>query len=209
VRIAKVFAFVAAASVAVACGKGPAQEALNAANAAVEGARAEGAKFVPDQFKSLSDAAADAKAKFDAGDYKAALDGAQAVTSQAAAVLQAAGAKKTEVMAAWKAMEMSLPAMVGEISKKVMELAAAKKLPAGMDKAALDGAKTALEGATAAWTEAGAAFQNGDVMAAVTKAAQVKTTAEELMGKLGIAMPAPADAATAAAAKPADEGAKK
>lgn len=199
-RIVKVLAFVAAAGLAVACGKGPAEEALKAANAAVESARAESAKFVPDQFKALSDAAADAKAKFDAGDYKAALEAAQTVTTQASTVMQAAAAKKTEIMNAWKSMEGSLPAMVGEISKKVMELSAARRLPAGLDKAGLEAAKTALEGATKAWTEAGAAFQAGDMMAAVAKAGQVKAAADELVAKLGITMPAAAPAGDAAAA---------
>lgn len=198
VRLVKTFAFVTlAAFTAIACGKGPAQAALTAADTAVSSARAEGEKFVPDQFKALSDSAAAARSKFDGGDYKGALEGAQGIPAQATAVMQAAVAKKTELMESWKAMEGSLPTMVAAISKKVMELAVAKKLPAGMDKAAVEGAKTALEGATAAWAEAGTAFGAGDMMAAVTKASQVKATADELMTKLGMS------AAPAAAMEPA------
>ena len=194
-----------AAFVAVACGKGPAQAALTAADAAVSGARADGEKYVPDQFKALAASAAGAKAKFDAGDYKGALEGAQAVPAQAQAVMQAAVAKKTELMESWKTMEGTLPAMVAAIQKKVMELAAAKKLPAGLDKAAVESAKTALEGATAVWAEAGTAFGAGDIVAATAKAGQVKATAEELMAKLGMS-PAPA---AAEAAPAATEPAKK
>lgn len=201
-RLAKAFAF-ATLSVftAVACGKGPAQAAITAADAAVSGARAEGAKFVPDQFKALSDAAAGAKAKFDAGDYKGALEQAQGIPAQAQAVMQAAVAKNAQLMESWKGMEGSLPAMVAAIQKRVMELSVAKKLPAGVDKAAVASFKIALEGATTTWTEAGAAFSTGDIMAAVTKAGQVKATAEELMGHLGMTAAAPA-AAPPAAAKP-------
>jgi hypothetical protein len=188
VRLAKTIAFVSlAAFVAVACGKGPAQAALTAADAAVSGARAEGEKFVPEQFKALSDAAASAKAKFDSGDYKGALETAQGIPAQAQAVTAAAGAKKTELMDSWKAMEGSLPAMVGDVQKKIMELTAARRLPAGLDKAGLESAKTSLEGATAMWAEAGAAFGAGDIMAAVTKGGQVKSTVEEVMGRLGMA----------------------
>ena len=187
-RLAKTIAFVSlAAFVAVACGKGPAQAALTAADAAVSGARAEGEKFVPEQFKALSDAAASAKAKFDSGDYKGALETAQGIPAQAQAVTAAAGAKKTELMDSWKAMEGSLPAMVGDVQKKIMELTAARRLPAGLDKAGLESAKTSLEGATAMWAEAGAAFGAGDIMAAVTKGGQVKSTVEEVMGRLGMA----------------------
>ena len=202
-RLVKTFAFVTlAAFVAVACGKGPAQAALTAADAAVSGAKADGEKYVPEQFKALSDAAGAAKAKFDSGDYKGALEGAQAVSTQAQAVVAAAAAKKTELMESWKAMEGSLPGMVADIQKKVMELATARKLPAGLDKAGVESAKTALEGATASWAEAGTAFSAGDVMKAVAKGSEVKKTAEELMTKLGMA-PTAADAAAPAAAEPA------
>jgi hypothetical protein len=202
VRPIKNLAFLTlAAFVAVACGKGPAQAALTAADTAVAGARAEGEKFVPEQFKALADSAASAKAKFDGGDYKGALEAAQGIPAQATAVVQAASAKKTELMESWKSMEGSLPAMVADITKKVMELSSARKLPAGLDKAGVEAAKTSLEGATAMWTEAGAAFGAGDVMGAVAKATQVKTAAEEMMTKLGMAPAAPA----AAPAEPAKQ----
>ncbi|MEO8500994.1 MAG: hypothetical protein ABI565_08765 [Vicinamibacteria bacterium] len=198
-RLAKTFAFVTlAAFVAVACGKGPAQAALTAADAAVSGAKADGEKYVPEQFKALTEAADAAKSKFDSGDYKGALEAAQAVTTQAQAVVTAAAAKKTELMETWKAMEGTMPGMVADIQKKVMELATAKKLPAGLDKAGLESAKTSLEGATAAWAEAGTAFSAGDVMTAVAKGTQVKKTAEELMEHLGMS---PAGAPAAAPAK--------
>ena len=207
-RLFKSLVFVTlAAFVAVACGKGPAQAALTAADAAVSGARADGEKFVPDQFKALADAAAGAKAKFDTGDYKGALEQAQGVPAQAQAVMQAAVAKKTQLMDSWKAMEGSLPAMVAAIQQKIMELATAKKLPAGLDKAGVEAAKTSLEGATAMWAEAGTAFGAGDIIAATAKAGQVKATAEELMNKLGMS-PAPASTAPDAAAA-APEPAKK
>ena len=198
-RLVKTLSFVTlAAFVAVACGKGPAQAALTAADAAVSGARADGEKFVPEQFKALSEAAAAAKSKFDSGDYKGALEGAQAVSTAAGAVVTAAAAKKTELMGAWKVMEGSLPGMVAELQKKVMELGKAKKLPAGLDKAGLESAKTSLDGVTAAWAEAGTAFSAGDVMKAVAKGSEVKKTAEELMTHLGVS-----PAAEAAAPAPA------
>jgi hypothetical protein len=201
VRLVKTFASVTlAAFVAVACGKGPAQAALTAADTAVSATRADGEKFVPEQFKALSDAAADAKAKFDAGDYKGSLEVAQSIPAKATAVTQAAAAKKEELMNSWKAMEGSLPDMVAAIQKKVMELATAKKLPKGLDKAGLEAAKTSLEGATATWAEAGTAFSAGDLTSARAKASQVKATAEDLMTKLGMS-PAPAAAPAAEPAK--------
>ncbi|MEO8362051.1 MAG: hypothetical protein ABI672_18620, partial [Vicinamibacteria bacterium] len=100
------------------------------------------------------------------------------------------------------------PTMVADVQKKVMELASAKKLPAGVDKAGLDAAKTSLEAATAAWAEAGDAFKAGDMMAAVTKAQQVKTMVDDLMTKLGLT-PAAAAPVAEAAAMPTAEPTKK
>ena len=210
-RSVKTFAFITlAAFVAVACGKGPAQAALTTADAAVAGVKAEGSKYVPDQFKALSDSAAAAKAKFDGSDYKGALEAAQAIPAQADAVAKAATAKKNELTESWKALESTLPTIVGDITKKLAELATAKKLPAGLDKAGLEAANASITAATATWTEAGAAFSAGDLVTAVTKASQVKTTTDELMAKLGMT-PAAAPAASPAAspAAPAAEPAKK
>ena len=66
---------VAACVLAVACnsGKAPAEAALKLADEAVNGARAEAERLVPDDFKSLSDDLAAAKDAFAKGDYKGAL----------------------------------------------------------------------------------------------------------------------------------------
>ena len=191
-RLVKTFAIVAFATlVAVACGKGPAQAALSAADAAVSSARPDGENFVPEQFQTLSDTAADARSKFDSGDYKGALEGAQAIPAQAEAVMQAVVAKKAEVMNTWKNMEGSLPGMIADVTKKVEQLSGGKKLPAGLDKAALESVVADLEGATTGWAEAGAAFGAGDVMAATTKAGDVHATVAGLMATLGMPPPAP------------------
>jgi hypothetical protein len=204
VRAVKTFAFVILSAVlAVACGKGPAQAAITTAETAVAGVQAEGSKYVPNEFKALTDSMAAAKAKFDSSDYKAALEGAQAIPAQAEAVAKAAAAKKTELTETWKALEGTLPATVAEIGKKLTELSSAKKLPAGLDKTGLDTLKVTFDGATTAWAEAGTAFGAGDLAAAVKLANQVKAASEEIMTKLGMTPTAPA-AAPEAAASPAE-----
>jgi hypothetical protein len=184
VRVVQSLALVAFAT--FACGRGTAREALTAADTAVSSARAEGAKYVPDQFEALSDAAASARSRFDSRDYEGALEAAQAIPARAILVMQAAGVKKRELMESWKAMEGALPAMVTDIQKRVIELAAAKRLPAGLNQTGIETAKTTLEAMTAMWAEAGRALSAGDIMAAVTKGGQVKATAEDLMTTLGM-----------------------
>jgi hypothetical protein len=184
VRVVQSLALVAFAT--FACGRGTAREALTATDTAVSSARAEGAKYVPDQFEALSDAAASARSRFDSRDYEGALEAAQAIPARAILVMQAAGVKKRELMESWKAMEGALPAMVTDIQKRVIELAAAKRLPAGLNQTGIETAKTTLEAMTAMWAEAGRALSAGDIMAAVTKGGQVKATAEDLMTALGM-----------------------
>lgn len=60
--------------VAAGCSKGPAEAALKAADEAIAKVKPEAEKFVPAEFTTLTDAVAAAKAKFDAGDYAAALE---------------------------------------------------------------------------------------------------------------------------------------
>jgi hypothetical protein len=59
-----------------------------------------------------------------------------------------------------------------------------------MDKAAVDSAKSGLEAITKTWTDAQAAFKNGQVADAVTKGNAVKAQAVDVMTKLGMEVPA-------------------
>ncbi len=77
--------------------------------------------------------------------------------------------------------------MVGQVTAKLTELGAMKRLPAGMDKAKLEGANASLDSVTTLWTAASAAFEQGDLMAAVGKAKDVKPMIESLMTTLGLA----------------------
>ena len=67
------------------------------------------------------------------------------------------------------------------------ELAAAPRLPKGMDDARFAAARTDLESMTRAWSEADAAYRGGDVPRAVRTAVDVKAKADALAGMLGLA----------------------
>ena len=66
----------------------------------------------------------------------------------------------------------------------------AKKLPANLDKAAADSAKTGLESMNKAWAEAQASYSLGNLADALAKANAVKSQAAEIMTKLGMTVPA-------------------
>ncbi len=110
----------------------------------------------------------------------------QTVTSQVTAAATAAATAKTALVTEWGTYA-GLPAMVGQVTAKMTELGAMKRLPAGMDKAKLDGAKASLDSVNTLWTAASTAFEQGDLMAAVGKAKEVKPTLESLLTTLGLA----------------------
>ena len=179
---------VAACVLAVACnsGKAPAEAALKLADEAVNGARAEAERLVPDEFKSLSDDLAAAKDAFAKGDYKGALAAATSVQQKASDVLAKAKAKKDEFAAQWNSLADGVPKMIEALKSRVDILSQSKKLPKGMDAAKLAAAKDGLAAATNGWTEAQAAQTAGNWTEAIAKANAAKAKATEAMGQLGM-----------------------
>ena len=185
----------AVAALTTACSqKGPAEEALKAADAAVTAAKGSVEKFVPDQWKALNDSLKDAKDKFGKGDYPAALTAAQAIAPKAQDAIKAATAKKEEFTKMWTDLSGSLPNALKAAEDKVGALAAMKKLPKGMDKAKVEAAQAGLADAKKSWDEATAAAKAGDVMTAIAKAKPLKEKAAEIEKSVEPAAPAPAPA---------------
>jgi transposase len=191
-RTLRLTALLVACSLAAACGKGPAEAALKAADQALEAARPEIEKYVPEEFTALSGAAKAAREKFDQGDYKAALAAAQDLPGKVQAAAAAAAAKKEALTQTWGALQASVPAMVEALKNRVTQLVSMKKLPKGMDATQLGAAKNELDAITQAWGEASAAFQAGNLLQAVDKANAVQTRVAAAMTSVGLsASPAP------------------
>jgi len=188
---------VAACVLAVACnsGKAPAEAALKLADEAVNAARAEAERLVPDDFKSLSDDLAAAKEAFAKGDYKGSLAAATSVQQKANDVLAKAKAKKDALAAQWNSFADGVPKMIEAIKSRVDILSQSKKLPKGMDASKLTAAKDGLAAATAGWAEAQTAQAAGNWTDALAKASQARAKATEALGQLGM------DATGAPAAK--------
>ena len=191
-----VLVIAALALAACASDKEPAEKALRGAEDAVNAAVADGSKYLPDQARAVQSSLQSLKDTFAKGDYKAVLAGAGDVTSKAKSLADATAAKKAEfekmkaeLTKDWEAMSSGLPKVVDAIKSRVDILSQAKKLPAGIDKAAVDGAKSGLETINKTWSEAQEAFKAGNVADAVAKAKTVKTMAADIMTKLGMAVP--------------------
>lgn len=188
-------ALVCAASLACNSGKAPAEAAMKLAEEAVNGARAEAEKLVPDDFKSLSDDLNVAKDQMAKGDYKAALASAQSIQQKANDVLARARAKKDELTKTWNDLSATVPKMVEAVKSRVDILSQSKKLPKGLDAAQLASAKDNLAGATSAWDEAQSAFKASNWSDAIAKATAAKDKAASALTALGMSAtgaPAPA-----------------
>ena len=174
---------------ACASEKGPAEQAIKAAEEALNAAKGEAMKYIPDQVKSVEDALKGAKDTFAKGDYKAALAAAKDLPQKAKDLAAAAAAKKAELTKAWEEMSAGLPKMVEAIKSRVDILSKSRKLPANLDKAKFEGAKAGLEEITKTWADAEGAQKAGNLADALAKAKTVKEKATEIMTTLGMQVP--------------------
>lgn len=175
-----------ASTLAVACSseKEPAQATLNGLETAVAAVKPDIERFAPDRMPGVDNALNAVKAKFDDGNYAGALSDMQGASSMLTAAAEAAPARKAQLSADW-ATFASMPAMIGRIKAKVAELDAMRRLPRGLDKARLDGAKFSLD-ATELWDDASDAHDKGHVVVAVAMARHAKPIAESLLTTLGL-----------------------
>jgi hypothetical protein len=169
--------------------KGPAEQAIQAAEAAYDSVKVEALKYVPDQAQAVETALNAAKESFAKGDYLAALNSAKDLAPKAKDLATAVAAKKEELTKNWSEMSAGLPKMVEAIKSRVDILSKSKKLPAGLDKVKFDGVKSGLAEITQTWTDATTAFQSGNLAEALAKAKTVKDKAVEIMTTLGMHAP--------------------
>ena len=181
-----------AAMLIAACGggdKGPAETALKAAEAAIDSAKGEASKYMPDQVRSLESALSSTREKLSKGDYKAVLSEAPALTSKAQEIASAAAAKKAELTKSWEGLSSGMPRVVEAIKSRVDILSQSKKLPAGMSAETLAQAKAGLSEITQQWTAATEASKGGNLMDAIAKASSVKVKAAEVLTLLKMPVP--------------------
>ena len=184
-------AALAATLVLGACSqKDPAEEAITAAENALNAVYEDAAKYVPDRYAEVKKNLETARAAFKEERYADAIAAVKDVPAHAEALGKEAAAAKEKHVAAlnadWARLSGSLPDLLAGIDGRLEELGRMKKLPDGMDKQLLDEANAAFESARSTWDEAGAASAKGDVEAAVGKAKDAEAMAQDLVGRLGM-----------------------
>jgi hypothetical protein len=169
--------------------KEQAEEALKAAESAWSGVKAEAAKIVPDQVKSVESALNSAKDKLAKKDYKTALTEAQAIPGKVKDLTAAMNAKKQELTKIWTDLSQGVPKMVEAIKSRVDILSKSKKLPANLTKEKFDEVKSGLETALKDWGQASESFKAGGLADAIGKANAVKEKAAQMLQTLGMPVP--------------------
>lgn len=186
-------AMIAVLVVGCANQKGPAEQAITAAETAVNAARDLAQKYVPEQLQAVDAQIASAKDAFAKGDYKAVLTAAPGITAAINSMKDAANAKAADAEAAmskakdaWASVSTDTPKMVEAIQSRVDMLSKSRHLPANVSKDALASAKSGLDSLKSMWSDASSAATSGDYTAAMAKAQAVKDKAAEIMKSLGM-----------------------
>ena len=172
----------------------PAKKAITDIEAAVGAAGPDAAQYIPDQLQAVTSQIADLKMKFDQKDYKAVIATAPALLAQAQGLAAAAGTAKQAAEAAalealnaeWGTLATDLPAQLAAVTSRAAILSKSKKLPAGLDAATFDAAKSGAAEAATLWEQATAAQAAGNVEQAVTTGRQVKDKLNAAMAGLGM-----------------------
>jgi hypothetical protein len=182
---------VAVGGTLVSCGaeKTEATNAIKAAEAAWAPARDNAMKVVPDEAKRIDDAIASAKATLDRGDAKGALAAAKDLPAQIQQLTAELPAKETELRNSWGSMSGGIPGVLAAAQKRMDILSKSKSLPAGMDAATFDGAKSSLAQASQQWAEAQSAQQSGNLADAVAKASGAKQLLTQVLTALKMPVP--------------------
>lgn len=196
-RITRIFIAVLAVSVlfGLGCAKGPAEQAVKAAEEAMAAAQADVQPYVPDRWNMLTDAMESARNDFEKGNYKAALDQAKAIPAQIDEAKTMAQARKDELGMFWQQMGANVPAMLTTVNAEITR----GKVPSGMTK---DEAKAEAAALAGMWAQADAAFKAGQVLDATKMGAEVQGRAERMLTGMGIkagVLPSPGQPAASGA----------
>ena len=173
----------------VACtdaNKAPAEAAMKAAEAAVATLGAEATKYAPEGVAAVQKTFTAAKDLVAKQDYKGALDAASGIPAKVKEVLAAAAAKKDELTKAWNDVSAKVPAMVAAIKSRLGILQQAKKLPAGLDKAALAKANEGVASLESGFAKAADEFKGGKIAEAIAGAKDLEAKGAEIMKSIGL-----------------------
>jgi transketolase len=143
------------------------------------------ARYAPDEMKAIRETLASAQALVAKQDYKGALEAARAIPEKVKAALDLSEARRSRLEEAWNNAAASVEKDLVGLGKRIDSLAAARKLPRGLDKKAIEAAQETMASLDVAWKRAVEQAKDGDYPVAIPAAMGVKNKAEALLDTLG------------------------
>ena len=162
----------------------PAQNAIAAAEEALAAAPAEAQTYAADAYVTVTTKIAEAKQAVEQQDYKLAVTSAKDATTAIAGFAAAIESKKAELGQMWIELSGEMPAAVTALDARIEALSKMRRLPAGMTKANLDGAKASVAEIKTMWGEAVAAFDGGNLLEAAKTGSACKQKVADVRSAL-------------------------
>jgi len=173
--------------------RGPAEQAVTAAESALTNIRDMANRYAPDQLQAVDAQLSGVKDSLAKGDYKGVMAAMPALNTAisnlkdtATANQQQAEAASAKAKDAWGPLSSDVPKMVDAISSRVDILSKSHHLPKGVTKDTLAAGKSGLDRMKSTWRDASNAATSGDYTTAVSKGQAVKDQASQIMQSLGM-----------------------
>lgn len=161
----------------------PAQEALKAGQAAIESAREEASRYVPDEMKKLDAELKAAQAHYDNKRYAEALAGAKDLATRGQEMAKMAAGRKEELTRSFEDINMALPGQLERIRSRLESLG--DRVPEGVEPARFAEYKALLPNLGKKLQDAVQAAQSGDIPRAVDLGSEAQAKATEIAQVIG------------------------
>jgi hypothetical protein len=172
----------------VACtdaAKAPAEAAVAAAGAAIQSLQGDVARFAPEAVKGVQAAYAKAKDLLEKQDYKGALAAAGEIPGKVKDAVALSAANKEKFAQAWNDLSAAGDRSVSDLKAKVAALGSAKKLPAGVSRAAVEKANAGIASLESGWQSVKQSVKDGAYEPALARAKELRAQAEEILKSIG------------------------
>jgi HEPN domain-containing protein len=162
------------------------EEAINAAQSAINSVRAEAEKYVPDQLHAAERTLQSARDSLVKGDYSSALAAARDAADKARDTAISAAGTKQDWKKTWNDLNESLPKSMDQVKNRLEAYSHGARMPEGVDKDMLQEAKRQYAALKQRWEDAKASAQQGNWGDAIQKSTGLKQAIAKLREILGI-----------------------
>lgn len=162
------------------------EEAINAAQAAINSVRAEAEKYVPDQLHAAERTLQSARDSLAKGDYSSALSGARDAANKARDLAISAAGTKEDWKKTWNDLNESLPKSMDQVKNRIDAYSHGARMPEGLDKDILEEAKKQYADLKQRWDNAKASAQQGNWGEAIQKSTGLQDAIAKLKEMLKI-----------------------